>query len=88
MPRAEPTPADRAAVADGALTVAGAMVHSGFSRTELFALMRDGTLLWFARGPKKTRFITRASLNELLARLLADHNAKGKGADVRTQRAK
>lgn len=71
----EPTAADRAAVEAGAFTVAGAMAHSGFSRSELFALMRSGAVVWFARGAKRTRFITRASLNEVLARLLAEHNA-------------
>lgn len=82
MPRAEPTAEDRAAVEAGTLTVAGAKAHSGFSRSELFALMKSGAVVWFARGPKKTRFITRASLNEVLAQLLAEHNAS------KTQRGK
>jgi hypothetical protein len=75
MPRAEPTAEDRAAVAEGALTVRGAVEHSGLSRSELYRLMADGALVWFPYGARGDRYITRASLNEVLAQLLAEHNA-------------
>lgn len=75
MSAAVVTDEDRAAVAGGTLTVADAVEFSGLSRTELFALMAAGKVVWFAKGAKKTRYITRASLIEVMATLLAEWRA-------------
>lgn len=76
MPGSEPTDDDRVAVAAGALTVAGASEYSGFSESALWLYMRAGELTWYSVGAKRVRYITRASLIELMARYLAAQRSK------------
>lgn len=64
-------PADLELMRDGALTVRQAAEFSGFSRTELFDLMRTGHLEWFVHG--KHRMIPRRAIVELLAAMHAAH---------------
>jgi len=78
MPGVEPTAEDRAAVEAGALTVAGAVEYSGISDSTLYVHMRRNEVDWYTVGAKRTRFITRASLIELMARYRAEHRANKK----------
>lgn len=70
------TDEDRAAVSAGALTVAGAVEFSGISERALFRHMAAGELDWFPMGAKRTRYIPRAALIELMARCRAQHRAR------------
>lgn len=65
---AEPTAADFKACDGGVMTVRAAQAFSGLGRTQLWELMGDGSLDWFAQGGRGTRYITRKSLVRLMAR--------------------
>lgn len=75
MDAPEPTAADLKLLRRGALTVRQAAEFSGLGRSELFRLMRDGDLEWFAYGERPTRLVVRKSLVRYLARLKAIHDA-------------
>lgn len=68
----EPSAADLRACKDGSMTVTAAIQFSGLSRQELFDRMKDGSLDWFARGGRGTRYITRKSLVALIAQYRAE----------------
>ena len=67
-----PSAADLRACEDGSMTVRAAIAFSGLSRQELFQRMSDGSLDWFSRGERGTRYITRKSLVKLIAQYLAE----------------
>lgn len=82
----EPTVEDLAAVADGAMSVNQACAFTGDCRARLYQLMDAGVLVWFLSGTH--RRITRASLQQYLAALLAERlAAKTKRQPVRRQGA-
>lgn len=67
-----PSAADLRACEDGSLTVRAAIAFTGLSRQELFERMADGSLDWFAKGERGTRYITRKSLVKLIAQYRAE----------------
>lgn len=71
-----PDAADIELLRDGSMTVRQAAEWSGLSRSELFALMADGTLPWWTHGQKK-RLIPRRPLAELLAAEYAAQKRSG-----------
>ena len=70
-----PSAADLRACEDGAMTVKAAIAFSGISRGDLWGRMNDGTLDWFTRGERGTRYITRKSLVKLIAQYRAESRA-------------
>lgn len=67
-----PSAADLRACEDGSMTVKAAIAFTGLSRQELFERMADGSLDWFARSERGTRYITRKSLVKLIAQYRAE----------------
>lgn len=55
-----------AIVHDGALTIRGAVEHSGIGRTELYRLMNAGEMAFIKHG--KRRLIPRSELRRVLAK--------------------
>jgi hypothetical protein len=61
----------------GSRTVSQARAETGLSGQELWRLMGDGTLPWFAHGGRGTRFIAWKALVEYLEALHREHAGKG-----------
>jgi hypothetical protein len=57
----------RELLAAGTRTVRQAVAETGLSRQELFALMAEGVVEWFAHGGRGTRLIVWSSLVDYLA---------------------